>query len=232
MAAMLFKKKPGRPTARAKWRLIGLAGKLFIDLLFLASRIEVRGLRAIEPLMASRRYIFAFWHSRILLLSYFYKGLNASIMVSNSADGEIIAQILTRQGHNTVRGSTRKGGLRALTSQIRDMRVNCRPGVVVPDGPQGPRHKAQLGVILLAQKTGCPIIPLTYSARHRRVFDSWDRFILPFPATSCLIVHGRPIAVPANADAARILACQTELEAEMNRITNQADACFGHSYEP
>ncbi len=225
---MLFKKH--NTAINFKWQLIGLAGKLFIDLLFMASRIEIRSPKSLEPILASKRYIFACWHSRILLLSYFYKGLNASVMVSNSADGEIIAQILQRQGHVTIRGSTRKGGLRALTHQIHDIRTHQRPGVVVPDGPQGPRHKVQPGVILLAQKTGCPIIPLTYSAKRYKVFSSWDRFVLPYPATPCLLMHGRPIVVPADVDAEQIQYHTTALENELNRITRQADSYFGHRF--
>ena len=226
---MLFKKGP--QAAGIKWRLIGLAGKLLIDFLFVFAPIEEKGYAAVARLIESRRFIFAFWHSRILLLSYVYKRLNASIMVSNSADGEVIAQVLKRHGHKTIRGSTRKGGLRALMHQIADMRKQERPGVVIPDGPQGPRHKVQPGVILLAQKTRCPIIPLAYSSSRRIVFGSWDRFILPIPWARGVITYGRPIEVPARADAETITRRTRQLEQELNRITAQADAHFGHTFE-
>ena len=227
---MLFSQKEN--SADAKWRLIGWAGKTFIDLLFLGSRIDVHGHESIASLLASRRFIFAFWHSRILLLSYYYKRLNASIMVSRSADGEIIAQILQRQGHIIMRGSTRKGGLRALSRQIQHIRNHQRPGVVVPDGPQGPRHKVQPGVILLAQKTGFPIIPITYSAKRRKMFNSWDKFLLPYPATRCMVMHGRPIHVPPDADPQTMQQKAEELENELNRITAESDRCFGYRFEP
>ncbi len=226
---MLFKK--GDQATGLKWRLIGLAGKLLIDFLFIFSPIERRGYSAVAGIIDTRRFIFAFWHSRILLLSYIYKGLNAAILVSNSADGEIIAQVLQRHGHKTIRGSTRKGGLRALMQQIADMRAHTRPGVVIPDGPQGPRHKVQSGVILLAQKTGCPIIPLAYSSKRRKVFNSWDRFVLPLPWVKGMVTYGRPIKVPARADSATINDCALELERELNRITSQADEYFGHVFE-
>ena len=208
-----------------------MAGKLLIDFLFVFSSVDIKGHRAVSRLIGTRRYIFAFWHSRILLLSYIYKRLNASIMVSNSADGEIIAQVLQRHGHQTIRGSTRKGGMRALMQQIIDMRTHRRPGVVIPDGPQGPRHKVQAGVILLAQKTGCPIIPLAYSSKRRKIFNSWDRFMLPYPWTRGVITYGKPIEVPAKADADTLQACTLQLERELNRITAQADAYFGHTFE-
>ncbi|MBI5062864.1 MAG: lysophospholipid acyltransferase family protein, partial [Desulfatitalea sp.] len=194
---MLFRKKKDSPRIELKWRLIGTLGKLFIDFIFACSKIEVRGRAPIEGLLASRRCIFAFWHDRILLVSYFHKGWDAAILVSNSADGEIIAQILQRQGHFMVRGSTRKGGGRALARLIKEVREHRRIGGVVPDGPQGPRHKVQPGVILLAQKTGYPFIPVTFSAKRSKRFNSWDRFLLPYPATACMLVYGDPVRVPA-----------------------------------
>jgi lysophospholipid acyltransferase (LPLAT)-like uncharacterized protein len=226
---VLFKK--GVQATGLKWWLIGLAGKLLIDFLFIFSSVDIKGHRAVARLIGTRRFIFACWHSRLLLLSYIYKRLNASIMVSNSADGEIIAQVLQRHGHKTIRGSTGKGGMRALMQQIMDMRDNRRPGVVIPDGPTGPRHKVQTGVILLAQKTGCPIIPLAYSSKRRKVFGSWDRFIMPYPWTRGVVTYGRPIEVPAKADADTIQECAHRLEHELNRITARADEYFGHTFE-
>jgi len=214
-----------------KWWLIGWVGRLFIEFLFLFSRVQTIGYEAVADRVKSRRFIFAFWHSRILLLCHRHKNLKASIMVSNSADGEIIAQVLQRHGHHTVRGSTRKGGLRALIQQIEDMRTHTRPGVVIPDGPQGPRHKVQRGVILLAQKTGVPIIPLAYSSKRRKVFNSWDRFLLPYPWSKGIIVYGRPIAVKPDADETAIDEGMIQLEAELNRITQQADQHFDHTFD-
>ena len=226
----MLRKKKTQATG-LKWWLIGWTCKLFIDLLFLFSSVQTIGYEAVAGRIRSRRFIFAFWHSRILLLSYRYKKLNASIMVSNSGDGEVIARVLERHGHNTVRGSSRKGGVRALIKQIEDMRTHTRPGVVIPDGPQGPRHKVQRGVILLAQKTGVPIIPLTYSSNRRKVLNSWDRFMIPFPWSKGVVIYGRPIKVPPDADETAIGCGITELEAELNRITQQADLYFGHDFE-
>lgn len=225
---MLFKKESG--AEGLKWWFIGWAGKLFIDFLFLFSRVRTIGYEKVAEQVRSRRFIFAFWHSRILLLSYRYKKLNASIMVSNSADGEIIAQVLQRHGHRTIRGSTRKGGLRALIQQINDMRKHSRPGVVIPDGPQGPRHKVQQGVILLAQKTGVPIIPLAFSSKRQKVFNSWDRFVLPYPWTEGVVTYGRPIDVPPDANGQVISDRMKELEDELDRITEKADHYFGHDF--
>lgn len=211
-----------------KWNLVGLFGKWLIDLLFIGSRIELVGLDGIRPLIDSRKIIFTFWHSRILLISYVYKGLNAVTLVSRSDDGEIIARVLHRQGQFSVRGSTGKGGLRALAKQIKLLKTTGNPGAVIPDGPQGPCCKVQPGVIALAQKTGFAIVPITYSARRIKVFNSWDRFILPRPFTRCRVIYGEPIHIESDAGTS-ILECYRKLlETELCRITTEADGFFGH----
>lgn len=224
---MLFRKDPS--AIGLKWGLIGRIGKIFIDLLFFASEIEIRGREKIEGLITSRRYIFAFWHGRILLISYAHKGWDAAILVSDSADGEIIAQILKRQGQTMVRGSTRKGGMHAVAKMLREMRINKRGGGVVPDGPQGPRYKVQPGVVYLSQKSGYPIIPVTYSAKWCKVLNSWDRFMLPLPGSRCLLIYGNPITVPPKAKADQIGKCIELVEEELIRITLEADSHFGRS---
>lgn len=229
---MLFKKK-NSDTVSLKWKVIGLACKLFIDFLFLFSRVETRGFGAVADIVASRRYIFAIWHSRILLPAFWHRDANASVMVSNSADGEIAAQMLHQYGHQTIRGSTRKQGMRALLRQVADMHKHVRPGVVTPDGPQGPRYRVQPGVVLLSQKTGFPIIPLAYSAKKRKVFNSWDRFVLPVPWSKCALVYGHPISIPATfgPEKKALTVYIQKVENELNRVTTTADAMCGHRFE-
>ncbi len=219
-------KKEGKATG-LKWRAIGILGKLFLDGLFVFSPSKTIGLEKAAPLLKSRRCIIAFWHSRILYVAYRHKGIKAAVMISDSADGEIIAQIVQRQGHKAIRGSTGKGGLRALSRLIAAVNQG-HIGVVVPDGPQGPRYKVQPGVIMLAAKTGAPIVPVTYSAKYRKVFSSWDRFILPFPASPCILAYGCPIRVAGDADGNALENSRRELEKELNRITAMADGYFRH----
>ncbi len=223
-----MKRQTSNTLDELKWQLVGLLGKWIVDVLFIGSNIEYIGLEKVRPLIESRKLIFAFWHSRILLVSYMYKGLGAYTLVSKSDDGEIIARILQRQGQICVRGSTKRGGLRALASHIKLLKATGSPGAVIPDGPRGPRFQAQPGVITLAQKTGFPILPLTYSARRVKIFNSWDRFLLPMPMTPCRVMFGDPIHVAADADKASLESCRRLLETELCRITTEADSFFGH----
>ncbi|NNK00187.1 MAG: hypothetical protein HKP58_07215, partial [Desulfatitalea sp.] len=119
----------------------------------------------------------------------------------------------------------------AIVRMIKEMKRGRRCGGVVPDGPQGPRHIVQPGVVYLAQKTGYPIIPVTYSAQRRILLNSWDRFLIPHPGTDCLMIYGRPLQVPAQLDEVRLNQHTKILETELMRITQEADRFYGHRLE-
>jgi lysophospholipid acyltransferase (LPLAT)-like uncharacterized protein len=211
-----------------KWELIGILGKLLIDILFYTIRIELRGFEKVRSIINSRKFIYAVWHSRLLLMNYLGKGLEGTAMVSGSEDGEFVARILKKQGHEAIRGSTTKGGIKALSVLIRNMTEKQRPGTIIPDGPQGPRFKVKLGIIILARETGYPILPFSYSAKGIKVFASWDRFILPYPFTKSLGIYGKPLYVPKNASKNDLTKYQDLLEKELNNLTLEADSYFNH----
>ena len=211
-----------------KWRLIGILGSLIIDLICTTITIESDSLKRVAPILSSGKFIGACWHSRIILFSYLFKGWNLAVLVSKSKDGEIIARILQSQGHETIRGSSSRGGLRALAKQIKILKKYQRPGVIIPDGPRGPRHKVQPGIITLAKKTGYPIIPFAYSAKKIKIFSSWDRFILPYPFTKAKIVYGNPVYVPEDTEKKSYKLFEAKLEKELCRITEDVDRSFKH----
>ena len=187
-------------------------------------KIELKGFEKVTPYINSRKCIWAVWHSRLLLLNYLSKGSKGTAMVSGSKDGEFVVRILKRQGHEAIRGSTTKGGIKALSSLIKNLKEKQRPGLIIPDGPQGPRFKAKLGIIILARETGYPILPFSYSAKKIKVFASWDRFILPYPFTKCLGIYGKPLFVPRDADRNELNRCLILLEKELCRLTSEADS--------
>ncbi len=147
-------------------------------------------------------------------------------MVSGSEDGEFVARILKRQGHEAFRGSTTRGGIKALSGLIKNIKGKQRPGLIIPDGPQGPRFKVKIGIIILARETGYPILPFSYSAKKIKVFASWDRFILPYPFTKCMGIYGNPFFVPKDADKNDLMRYRNLLEKELNCLTKEADSCY------
>ena len=142
--------------------------------------------------------ILALFHGEIFPVTGFGNRLTSHLVtfVSQSKDGEIIARVLERLGHITVRGSSSRGGVRALLQAKRVMERDKRMGVFTVDGPRGPRHKAKGGVIFLAQRAGAKIVPFRAYPEKAKIFDkSWDKFVLPMPFSRCTVYIGEPFTV-------------------------------------
>jgi len=133
-------------------------------------RCETRGHEAVDALYRDGRHIvLAFWHAQQLMIPIGYRGTGSHVLISRHGDGEIIARIIARFGHEAVRGSSTRGGAGALRALIKLGRSG-RDVVVTPDGPKGPRHVAKLGVIQLAKATGLPIVPLAFACSKKNSF--------------------------------------------------------------
>ncbi|MCS6898024.1 MAG: lysophospholipid acyltransferase family protein [Nitrospira sp.] len=140
---------------------------ILIRALFQTMRCETRGHEAVDALYREGRHIvLAFWHAQQLMIPMGYRGTGSHVLISQHGDGEIIARIIARFGHQAVRGSSTRGGAGALRTLIKLGRSG-RDVVVTPDGPKGPRHVAKLGVIQLAKATGLPIVPLAFACSKK-----------------------------------------------------------------
>jgi lysophospholipid acyltransferase (LPLAT)-like uncharacterized protein len=169
--------------------------------------------------------ILAFWHGRILLMPFPYRGQKACIMNSIHRDGEIITRVIKRFGINTVRGSSTRGWMGGLKGMLEAHRQG-HDLIVVPDGPRGPRYKAKSGILQLARATGASIFPVTYGAAWKATVKSWDRLLIPFPFSRVTYVAGLPIKVPADASPELMEEKRQELENALLSITEIADASF------
>lgn len=171
--------------------------------------------------------VVAVWHGRIFyfLRHYYRQRHHFTVLVSRSRDGEFISQVLQSWGTDTTRGSSSRGGMRALLELVRKMRQGSH-AMIIPDGPRGPRYRVQPGIMLVAEKTGAAILPVTYNARWKKVLTSWDRFVLPLPFSRVVVVFGEPIQVPAATAPEHLQATQRELESSLQAITALADAYF------
>ena len=133
-------------------------------------RWSVEGAGHVDQLYAQgRRMIIAFWHGQQLMMPLAYRGTKAHILISQHRDGELICQIVKHFGFEAVRGSTTRGGNVAFRQLVRLGRSGVDL-VVTPDGPKGPRHVVQSGVIHLAKATGLPIVPLTFACSKKKSF--------------------------------------------------------------
>ena len=144
--------------------------------------------------------MFAFWHGRILPATLFWKHRGIVVITSQNFDGEWIAGIIRRFGYGTARGSTSRGGARALVQLRRDLAAG-RPAAFTVDGPRGPARVAQPGAVFLAGATGHPILPFHVEADRFWTAGRWDQTQIPKPFSTVVVAIGEPIQVPDTEDA-------------------------------
>jgi lysophospholipid acyltransferase (LPLAT)-like uncharacterized protein len=163
-----------------------------IRLLGLSMRIRVQGVEAVDELYKQGRpIIFAFWHSRQLMMPLAYRGKGAHVLISQHRDGELIQQIIARFGLQSVRGSTTRGGGPAFRRLIELGRTG-QDLVVTPDGPKGPHQVAKEGVIRLAKATRLPIVPVTFSCSKKKSLRAGIASRCPIPlGEGCLCADRR-----------------------------------------
>jgi len=148
--------------------LIPWLGYWLIRILRITMRIRVLNAEGIRTMWKeNRNMIVAFWHGQQLMMPTAYGGKNVTILISRHRDGELIARTVGRFGFRAARGSTTRGGSTALNQLVRSAR-NGSDLAVTPDGPRGPRHVAQPGVLELAKLTGLPIFPVAFGASKKK----------------------------------------------------------------
>jgi lysophospholipid acyltransferase (LPLAT)-like uncharacterized protein len=163
----------------------------------------------------------AFWHGRVLTATYFFRRRGIVVMISENFDGEWIARIIESFGFRTSRGSTSRGGQRALLQLKREMERGLPSGFAI-DGPRGPARKAQPGAVWLAKLTGNPVVPFHMEASSYWSLRSWDRTQIPKPFSTVALAVGQPIAVPADADDATVEEKRVQLEQSLFALERTA----------
>ena len=162
--------------------------------------------------------IYTFWHNRVFLSTYFWQKRRIVVMTSQSFDGEYIARFIQRFGYGAARGSSTRGAVGAIIEMTRLMRAGS-PTAFTIDGPKGPRYVAKMGAVLLAKKTGHPILPFTITARKFwEAKRSWDGFQVPLPFSRARVDIAPTIYVSSDANDEQLEAKRDELQAALDRI--------------
>lgn len=200
----------------------------YIRFVYVTSRWREEGREPANELMRDGRpYIAAFWHSRLLMAPTGWRSqAPLSVLISQHRDGEMIARTVHQFGVHTVRGSTTRGGSKALRELLLAVK-NGSNVAITPDGPRGPCMRAQSGIILLARLSGAPIVPSTYSVSRRKLASSWDRFVIALPFSRGLYLWGAPIHVAHDADDEALETARLKLENTLNELTATADRRMG-----
>jgi len=168
--------------------------------------------------------IWAFWHGRLLMMPVVhYKGMKLSFLASPHRDGQVVGKVLKRFGFHAISGSTTRKGLSGFKQMVK---AHGSDIAIVPDGPRGPRHQVQIGVIGLAKLTGRAVVPLSFSASKGKIFNTWDQFLLPYPFSKGVFIWGEPIYVDQNGDRTHLEEKRILLGSRLKELTERADHYF------
>lgn len=188
-------------------------------------RLKTIGYEKISHLQGSKIYLT--WHGRTFIAATFFRKKGVWTIISHSNDGRMQAKIFQRFGFNLIRGSSGDGGVKALIESIKILKQG-KIMAFTPDGPLGPSHIIQPGVLLMAKKSGAAIIPLGFSSKWRKFIPSWDKYMIPFPFSEGVIVFGDPIWIPSNADQIEENEAKIKIQQTMCTLEEQAEVIMGH----
>ena len=212
--------------ASLRWAFMGNLGKALLFLMAKTARVRVSGGEAYRALRRDGKpVILLIWHGRIFFPIYYFRKRGIMPLVSPSRDGEILTQIIDRWGYKVSRGSSSHAIVRAWLEMKRELGAGGEV-IIVPDGPRGPARVLKLGGLKLAQQTGAPLVPFTFSASKTKVFASWDRFLVFKPFARVLALFGDAIAVDPALEGEALEAERKRIEGILVALDEKADAAF------
>lgn len=207
--------------------LIGRAGAWLIHLWMSTLRVRVHVPRATIDFLrpdCDGNYIYTLWHDVLLLPTHYFRKSHQYTLISQSQDGEYIARVASGLGWNVIRGSTSRGASTALRQLLSVARGRARVHLAITaDGPRGPRHVLQNGVIYLASRSGLAIVPIGVAHDRPWRARSWDRFVLPRPFRRAVIVASAEIVVPPDLTRCQIDAYRQLVQARMDQCERAAE---------
>jgi lysophospholipid acyltransferase (LPLAT)-like uncharacterized protein len=216
--------------SRTKFFLIRKLSRLLINAIIMTCRLEVKGVERIQPLLEGEQpVIYIFWHRHILVNIYKFKNTGASPLISMSQDGELVAQVAEEFGMQPVRGSSSRGGARAFLEMVNAIRrkTGNREILITADGPKGPARQLKDGAVVLAQKTGAVLVPITWHASRVKVFEkSWDQFMIPKPFSKILFQYGEPSTIDRRMGKDGICNERDRLETVLNDLEHETQQYF------
>lgn len=197
-------------------RGVGLFAFVVVKLIGLTIRFQVTNPEfEKEVLTAGKQPIYSFWHDRMVTSTYFFRDRGIIVLSSQSFDSEYTARCIQRFGFGIVKGSSTRGAVAGLVGMIRAMRAGS-PSAFTVDGPKGPRYEAKSGPVLLAKKTGNPLVPFTIECRRFWRVRNWDRLQVPKPFTTANVIFAKPIHVDSDIN-------DDELEAKRDELQRSLD---------
>lgn len=207
-------------------RGVGWLGARTVRTLIRSLRVEYRSLGpVVAPVTAippGPRYAYAMWHEYVLIAPVAFGHPDIAGLISNHADGRMIAPLIESAGMGTVFGSSTRGGVEAVKGLLNGT-VGRRHLVATVDGPRGPRRVIQLGLVYIASRVGMEVVPMGIGYRNPWRVGSWDRMAIPKPCTRAKGLFGVPIRVPPDLKTRELEEYRLIVQAEMDRLTTAAE---------
>ena len=193
-------------------------------------RYEVLGWQNAERVYAEKKQcIWAFWHRVIIPIVWWYRNRGVVVMNTTAFDGQWTRKVIEWLGYGTAQGSSSRGGLRGLVVMARRLEEGLDCAFTI-DGPRGPRYVAKPGPVMLARKTGCPIMVFHIGVERGKTFEkTWDHFLLPAPFARTVILFAPPIYVPKDASSELVEAKHAEMQRALERARNTAEIWYSLS---
>ncbi|MDQ6987099.1 MAG: lysophospholipid acyltransferase family protein [Mariprofundaceae bacterium] len=192
-------------------------------IVFLAKTIRWQVINK-RDFVGNEQCIYAFWHNRLLMAAIFVKIRPVYVLISDHRDGAFIADTMRLFNIDSIRGSSTRGGARALLQMVRKFKQGHCALVITPDGPKGPREKVQMGTVILAKKSGLPVCPFCWATKRCwRITSSWDHFCIPKPFTRGVRIFGETVSIHPDEDNDAALA---RIQAAMDQTREKAEAYF------
>lgn len=200
-----------------KYRIGLTLGGLYLRLALSTSKFRVEGAEHEQKLLdEGKAGIFSFWHGNMLFPVYLRRDRDIHVLSSLSRDGEMMARFVGKFGYRTIRGSSSRGGLRALVGMKKVVDKGYF-AAFTPDGPRGPIHHVEGGVVLLSKIAQVPILAAGLAASRCWTLNSWDRCKVPKPFGRVAVSIDAPFRVSENDD-------EEEAKAELARRMHAMDA--------
>jgi lysophospholipid acyltransferase (LPLAT)-like uncharacterized protein len=205
-------------------RLLGFVLYWLIRTIGATLKFEIHGMQhhtADEPL------VYAFWHNRIPMATYFWRQRGIIVMSSQSFDSEYIARFIQRFGYGAAKGSSTRGAVAGLVQMIRAVRAGKSAAFTV-DGPRGPRYEVKPGAVMLAAKSGAAILPFSISMDRCWRLRSWDQLEIPKPFARVVVVIGERFNVPE--DQGNDESWRVQLQTVLEALRAQSDALITKNF--
>ena len=168
------------------------------------------------------RYLYCTWHDSIVMPLFMGKPYHMAALVSQHQDGSYLAETMKLLGVESVRGSSKKGAVKALRESL--TAADDHHITITPDGPRGPRRQMKDGIIFLASKSGRPIVPMSFECENCwHIKGRWTDLVIPKPFSTVTMILEAPISVPPDASRDEIIQCTQTVQQVMDEVYDRAE---------